>query len=62
MKYSQIFIIRTSIIRGFSDQNLVRLSTADNKGRTVQHTLSIVQCPYYITCRVQLMLYFILDL
>ena len=35
MKYSQISIIRTSIIRGFWDQILVRPSTVDNRGLTV---------------------------
>ena len=41
MKYSQIFYYshlyypRTSFIRGFWDQNLVRPSTADNRGLTV---------------------------
>ena len=32
-------MIRTSIIRGFSDQNLVRPSTADNRGLTVHHNI-----------------------
>ena len=35
MKYSQASIIRTSIVRKFRDQNLVRPSTADNRGLTV---------------------------
>ena len=35
MKYSKISIIYTPIIRGFWDQNLVRPSTADNRGLTV---------------------------
>ena len=35
MKYSKTSIIYTSIIRGFKDQNLVRPSTADNRGLTV---------------------------
>ena len=35
MKYSKTSIIRTSIIRGFWDQNLLRPSTADNRGLSV---------------------------
>ena len=42
MKYSQTSIIRTSILRGFWDLNLLRPSTADNRGLTVyQYTMHI---------------------
>ena len=40
MKHGKTSIIHTSIIRGFWDQNLVRQSTADNKGLTLYFLLN----------------------